>query len=241
MKIASKHSSGFTMVEIAFSLAIVAFALVAIMGVLPTGMTVQKDNREDTIINNDAAFWIEAIRSGSKGLDDLTNYVEEIRIDSGKSVFRITNSFDAQSQIVSGQQIIGLLTTPKYVKVSDTETVTNIVTARVRAINGPAIEKGNPKNEFTFRYELRSEVTANLALPDTYISDSSTVFDRTFNTVVTSNLYHLRLNMRWPMFQQGDSYGVGRNRRTMRALINGKLAGTNEFFVQPNRYEYVAY
>jgi type II secretory pathway pseudopilin PulG len=72
-----KSNSGFTMVEIAFSLAIVAFALVAIMGVLPTGMTVQKDNREDTLINNDGSFWIEAVRSGSRAIDDLKNYVEE--------------------------------------------------------------------------------------------------------------------------------------------------------------------
>src|SRR3954468_659083 len=75
---------GFTMVEIAFSLAIVAFALVAIMGVLPTGMTVQKDNREDTVVNNDAAFWAEALRSGSRGIEDLTNYVEEIDITDSK-------------------------------------------------------------------------------------------------------------------------------------------------------------
>ncbi len=63
----------FTMVEIAFSLAIVAFALVAIMGVLPTGMNVQKDNKDDTLINNDGSFWLETLRSGSRGMDDLTN------------------------------------------------------------------------------------------------------------------------------------------------------------------------
>src|ERR1044071_7536606 len=79
-----KSSRGFTMVEIAFSLAIVAFALVAIMGVLPTGMTVQKDNREDTLINNDGSFWVEALRSGSRAIDDLTNYVEEISIANSK-------------------------------------------------------------------------------------------------------------------------------------------------------------
>ena len=42
------------MIEIALSLAIIGFALVAIIGVLPIGMNVQKDNREATIVNQDA-------------------------------------------------------------------------------------------------------------------------------------------------------------------------------------------
>src|SRR5215212_9485212 len=87
--------AAFTMVEIAFSLAIVAFALVAIMGVLPTGMTVQKDNREDTIINQDGMFWLEAMRSGSHGIDDLTNYVEYIQISNNSGVLGTwRNTFD---------------------------------------------------------------------------------------------------------------------------------------------------
>ena len=44
----------FTMIEIAISLAIIGFALVAILGVLPIGMSVQRENREETIINQDA-------------------------------------------------------------------------------------------------------------------------------------------------------------------------------------------
>jgi type II secretory pathway pseudopilin PulG len=67
--------SGFTMVEIALCLAIIGFALVAIIGVLPTGLGVQKDNREETIINQDAAVWLDAIRSGAQGYNDLTNFV----------------------------------------------------------------------------------------------------------------------------------------------------------------------
>src|SRR5687768_3852825 len=151
--------SGFTMVEIAFSLAIVAFALVAIMGVLPTGMTVQKDNREDTLINNDGYFWAEALRSGSRGVYDLSNYVEEITISNGRGISTWSNTWDANSQIKSSEQIIGLLMTPKY-QVTNNTLVTNVVRARVRAINGPAIDMKNPRgNEFVFRYQLESEVT----------------------------------------------------------------------------------
>ena len=70
--------AGFTMVEIAISLAIIGIALVAIIGVLPLGMNVQRDNREATVINQDASVFLEAIRNGSLGLNDLTNYVFDI-------------------------------------------------------------------------------------------------------------------------------------------------------------------
>ena len=63
------------MVEIAICLAIIAFALVAIIGVLPIGMNAQKENREETLINFDAHYLMDAIRSGSQGADTLTNYI----------------------------------------------------------------------------------------------------------------------------------------------------------------------
>ena len=52
--LASQPISGFTMVEIAICLAIIGIALVSIIGVLPIGMNTQRDNREETIINQDA-------------------------------------------------------------------------------------------------------------------------------------------------------------------------------------------
>src|SRR5271169_5569951 len=73
-----KFENGFTMIEIAISLAIIGIALVGIIGVLPLGMNVQRDNREETIINQDATVLLEAIRSGARGLNDLTNYVYAI-------------------------------------------------------------------------------------------------------------------------------------------------------------------
>src|SRR5258708_4065199 len=83
--------SGFTMVEIALALGILAFALVAIIGVLPSGMKVQRENREDPLINQDASYLLEAIRSGSKGVDELTNYVESITIRRGAQPTVYTN------------------------------------------------------------------------------------------------------------------------------------------------------
>ena len=70
----------FTMIEIALSLAVIGFALVAIIGILPTAMEAQRENREETMINQDASVFLDAIRSGAQGMDDLTNYVIGIKI-----------------------------------------------------------------------------------------------------------------------------------------------------------------
>ena len=135
---------GFTMVEIALSLAVIGFALVTIIGVLPLGMSVQKENREETIINQDAAYWMDAIRGGARGMDDLTNYVRGITITnivtvinaSGLAETTTTNLYiftnfgpgfvpsststlngaptTPQVPIDIGSNIIGLLTLPKY-------------------------------------------------------------------------------------------------------------------------------
>ncbi|MGB6501305.1 MAG: hypothetical protein WBG19_07905, partial [Thermoplasmata archaeon] len=80
------------MVEIALSLAIIAFALVAIIGILPAGLSVQKDNREQTVINLDAAYLMDAIRHGPLGQDNLTNYIVSIT----------QNSFKLQGQLANG-------------------------------------------------------------------------------------------------------------------------------------------
>src|SRR5438445_6763866 len=95
MRIALKKRAvaAFTMVEIALSLGVIAIAMVAILGVLPTGVRVQKDNREDTVLNQEGMFWLEAIRSGSHGLDYLTNYVDLITISNVDRVTAFTGPY----------------------------------------------------------------------------------------------------------------------------------------------------
>lgn len=130
---ASAARSGFTMVEIALCLAIIGFALVAIIGVLPAGLNVQRENREETIIVHDANYFIEALRGGARGLDDLTNYVEAItnyvtvyddqnKIVSGPETHGYTYARAAitvvdapEFVITNGARIVGLLSTPKYI------------------------------------------------------------------------------------------------------------------------------
>lgn len=132
-----RKTAAFTLVEIALSLAIIGFALVAIIGVLPFGLNVQKENREETIVVQEATYLLDAIRNGARGLDDLTNYVECItNVATAYSVVNeVTNrlpgqpviygytyteaSIDADSHpenvITNGRRIIGLLSTPRYI------------------------------------------------------------------------------------------------------------------------------
>ena len=144
------------MIEIAISLAIIGFALVAIIGVLPIGMNVQKDNREQTIINQDATMFMDAIRNGAQGVDDLTNYVMAITNEvtpydnngapGATQVYGYTptsSSTPSPFWLTNGARIVGLLSTPKYVfpNINGVAYYSNHVVAYVRSISGPANEK----------------------------------------------------------------------------------------------------
>jgi type II secretory pathway pseudopilin PulG len=135
-----QRSAAFTLVEIALALAIIGFALVAIIGVLPFGLNVQKENREETIVVQDANYLLDAIRTGARGLDDLTNYVESITnyvtefaivpdgagyvtniVPPNIRTFGYTynqasvgDTAAPQNVITNGERIVGLLSTPKY-------------------------------------------------------------------------------------------------------------------------------
>lgn len=236
-------SSGFTMVEIALSLAVVSFALVAIIGILPTGMTVQKDNREDTLINQEGRYWLEAIKTGAIGLDDLTNYVEEITLYQeyeGNQV-RILSLSNSVAKPWLASDIIGLMTTPKYgsfFRYPNGAPVTNKVVARVKAISGSAAEKGPLTNEFSFRYEVESELMSSFPLPPGFLGTNVVVSN--YNSAVGQTLHDVRLIMRWPVVQKGNGWFIGNNRKKFRgkmvgapvAIPNTRLGITNWFVGQ---------
>ncbi len=236
------------MVEIALSIGIVAFALVAILGVLPTGMKVKKDNREDVIINEDGAFLMEAIRSGSRAVDELTNFVEEITQDVSRSniisqavqpltPFVLTN-FTSNLELSGGGRIIGLLSQPRYLPFSPQEVIVSKPTARIRAITGSALEKGKANRDFSFRYLLTSEVIPFTMAPPILRTSTNEFLQQ---LAMTNNLYEVRLTLQWPLFPKGAKWDVGRNRKTFRTLVGGRLepmrdpASTNVFyFFKPN-------
>jgi len=247
---ALRTSRAFTMIEIAFSLAIIGFALVAIIGVLPYGMNVQKDNREETIINQDATVLMNAIRNSAEGLDDLTNYVLAITntvwryqdgVVNGTLVARYgyTNSPSSQFPLINGHRIIGLLSTPKYIRwVEGRQTgfFSNNVVAYVRSMSGPASEKFPQVNQsmqdLAFSYLMTSEV---VPYGTNYYDPSWTFADTNYAKVVNNlnaNLHDVRLLFRWPLRSQGKT---GQSGQSFRTLVGGYLQETNEFgFPNPN-------
>lgn len=180
--------SAFTMIEIAISLAIIGFALVAIIGILPMGMGVQRDNRQETIINQDATVFLNALRGGEQGLDDLTNYVFAITnyvtqfnrrgvpVTPTPSAFGYTWNgstytapgggpapADPQYPITNGFRIVGLLGTPRITPRLDGSYLSNYVVAFVRSISGPASEKfpqADPAmQQFALTYRLICDIS----------------------------------------------------------------------------------
>lgn len=125
--------SGFTMIEIAIALAVIGIALVAIIGVLPSGFNIRRDNRTDTLIYNDARFFIEAIKSGARGVANLDQYVDVI---NGRSATGL-NSRD----------IIGMLSEPNRANV-----------AIIRSLAGTPSEMAQETKDLAFRYQLTCEL-----------------------------------------------------------------------------------
>jgi len=254
MKIPSLHrsrirsASGFTMIEIALALGVVAFALVALIGVLPTGLTVQKDNLEDTIINEDGTFLLEAIRSGSRGANELTNFVEAITVSNrvdGSTTF--TNDPLATRFLTNGAAVIGRLSTPKYSVRSDGTFLENRVTARVRAISGSAISRDPALKDFAFVYQATVEVVPFQLLPREALDDQagglsafereSRAANRRLTEQMSVNSWEIRLSLQWPLYQEKGQWRVGRNQKTFRTFVAGQLVTQNGLsFIVPNTF-----
>jgi len=218
--------SAFTMVEIALCLAIIGFALVAIIGVLPTGLSVQRENREETIINQEASIWLDALRSGSHGYDDLTNYVLSITnfwkiYDANTNVVRfgtdgytLTNSAVSSATVPvntvllnNGARIIGLMSTPKFIPVGNqpippTGTPpyqSNYVVAYARAMSGAAVEKVPQTNDVVLENGFTYKLIAEIVpyVPfDTNMIDLTTVAAGTTDWINRSNNWRLMTALR---------------------------------------------
>jgi type II secretory pathway pseudopilin PulG len=171
---------GFTMVEIALSLAIIGFALVAIIGVLPAGLSVQKENREQSVINLDAAFLMDAIRNGATGQSDLTNYINTVTISTtecdgtGRALGATLSTVYNSAQWGTASNLVGLLSTPKYVPVppalrfsTQNGFFSNSVSVLMRAINSPAVDQavGTNAENFAFQYQVSIEVIPSSNFP----------------------------------------------------------------------------
>jgi type II secretory pathway pseudopilin PulG len=216
---------GFTMVEIAIAIGVIGFALVAVIGILPAGMNVQKDNREDTTIGEDAPVFLNAIRNGANfttngtpvngGLDFLTNYVEKILFIGVTNGNFTTNT--EYTGFTSGSQIVGLLSTPEHLNVTSSNY--SITRAIVRALGGAGVQQNGANLATAFRYQLDVEIVpfvnfapdstnylaynGNTNSPD-YITRytrwlEATVLPSAGTGALAYNLYDVRLHFTWPV------------------------------------------
>lgn len=254
----ARPAAAFTMIEIAISLAVIGFALVAIIGVMPIGMNAQRDNREETIINQDALVLASAIRNGARGYDDLTNSITaitnywteydtssgtETNVDrTGVNWYTYTKAsgrllgntlVPVGFGISNGFRIVGLLGTPKYIGLGGGFR-SNYVTATARAFSGLAAEKAPQDNPDVvagaFSYRLICE---NQALPTFSTTNLSPYVKQ-----LTNNLRDLRLTFRWPLNAQGRA---GNGRQSFRTTIGGQLVVVQDsrhplYFFEPQSY-----
>ena len=255
----SRGCRAFTMIEIAVSLAIIGFALVAIIGVLPYGMNVQKDNREETIINQDTTVLMNAIRSGAQGMDDLTNYVVAITNEvtlyhNGAAKGTLVGTYgytptssstSPQFLLINGFRIVGLLSTPKYVPLPFAKPpgfLSNNVMAYVRSMSGPANEKfpqtSSSMQDLAFSYRMTSEVVPygtnyydqSWINYAAYPTNSPEYLARYNYSLLTANLQANLNDLRLLFRWPLRSQGkLGQGGQSFRTLVGGTLQETNEF------------
>jgi hypothetical protein len=241
---ATRGRSAFTLIEIALALAVIGFALAAIVGVLPFGMDAQRDNRQKTIIASEAGVWMNAIRNGNDGLNNLTNYVIAVSnyvqavdmrnnnpVGAPRTEFFANPVFIEQPNIVP-VNIIGVVSIPKYRPCEDTnvqgymfiETNTQ-VNVYCRAMSGSAMDASpqcdDTLKDSTFSYRLTVEIVSTPAL---------------------ANNHDLRLTFRWPVRPTGEA---GPGRAVFRTQVSGRLDGSTvqtragsvrEYFFEPGQY-----
>ena len=217
---AVRRVAAFTMVELALCIAIVAFAMVAILGVLPLGLSVQKQNREETIIDQEGPMWLEVIRRGGVGWDELTNYIDSIVIEqtpvnrSGTTrVFGFRGPFfppgfpvPAPGTILAtSDDVVSLLSVPRF-EVDKGVILSNKVTAISRSFSGDFNSQIRPNGTTSFtpegrqiddalRYQFQVEITPASQLPTQDVSLTNSVAQAGLNLGGYLNALRLDTNL----------------------------------------------
>jgi hypothetical protein len=185
---------------------------VAIIGILPTGLEVQKDNREDTIINHDGPLMMEAIQHANTNLLVLTNSLEWIEtFVNGTFIERLPGTN------LTSRDILGLFGTPKYQW--NTTTLTNDVytlRAKYRAGSGPLSTEATNVRDLAFTYLIEPVIVP--------FSGNGPTTPAAFNSNMRTNLWEMRLHLRWPVFDRGtNNVRTGSGQRVFRTLVSGRL------------------
>lgn len=216
--------SAFTMVEIALCLAIIGFALVALIGILPAGLTVQKENRQDTTINNDAVIWLDALRSGSRtfpvpgaelNLVSITNWTTEYNPET-LALIRGPYPRGLDPTTINPNVVLGLLSTPRTY-VQDNVLYSNHVMAVVRAFTAPAVNLPPQANletlDLAFTYLIEPAITPAIHTIPTDPVNTNLV------QRLGGNLSDVQLTFRYPLLASGRAS----RSRTFRTTVSGQL------------------
>jgi hypothetical protein len=221
---------GFSIAEVMLAIGVVAFGLVAVLGVLPAGLTVQKDNREETIIRYDAQYWMTALRAGMQPTDAL-HQVEwvELQVDDGAGpvVYRahrprlggdgagpewrdLPSLFRGHLKQASWPtDVIGWMSIP------DNGTPLGSVkkTARVRAMNGQLFDRVYGRKVLVAtRQEFVSEgSTAFHPLPGGEFAFSYLLETHIAPDPANVNLWRITLTFKWPVLDDPTLKGSAKN------------------------------
>ncbi|MBL9173905.1 MAG: hypothetical protein JNL10_10255 [Verrucomicrobiales bacterium] len=197
------------MIELALCIGIIAFAMVAIMGVLPLGLSVQKQNREDTIIDQEGQQWINILKNGQGGWGDLTNYLDYVLVNhqqlggngvggggSVPAIYGFRGPFFNDSVpnpnvlLTTANDIVGMLTLPTF-EADSGVVYSNRITAVFRSISGaqnaqirgsPGVNSAVDENQFqdSFRYQMDVELTPAATTPSLDMTRENPSFTNLF-------------------------------------------------------------
>ena len=224
MKHQRNAQGGFSIAEVMLAIGVVAFGWVAVLGVLPAGLTVQKDNREETIIRYDAQYWMTALRAGMQPTDAL-HQVEwvELQVDDGNGpvVYRahrprlggdgagpewrnLPPLFRGHLKQASWPtDVIGWMSIPDrgYADKLDPRLGTVKKTARVRAMNGQLFDRiYGRKVLVATRQEFVSEGgTTFHPLPGGEFAFSYLLETHITEDPANDNLWRITLTFKWPV------------------------------------------
>ncbi len=164
----------FTMLEIALALGVIAFALVAIIGILPVGLQTQRDNREETIVNQDARLLVEAIKTGGRDWhSDLGAFVADVDGTNFANGLETSNLVSLLSDVDRRHAI------------------------RMRAISGAI---ANRESDLAFQYQILS---SNLPIEIRFVGVNPTNLNQLITNVVQVGT-EIRLRFAWPILPNNN-------------------------------------
>lgn len=208
----------FTMVEVAMSLAIVAFALVAIMGVLPMGLNVQRENREETIISQDGSYLLEAIRQGalSTNLTILSQNLTHFELLSRDKVNQPAVQYNTSTNLPGFQMTpMGLIL--QMSRPRDLNGVTNSFRMRFRSFSGNMTALLASATNDAFQYEVTTDIQP-ISMTPASITNLPIA-----SQLSRGHLYSVKLTYRWPVLPNNT---LGLKSKVFSTQIQGYLQPT---------------